>query len=269
MQVNYKQTLSQKYYRQGFTIVELLVVIVTIGILAAITIVGYSGIQQRARDIVLKDDLRNASNQLSMDNVNNGAYPASVIAANNGQGLKASSGTTWQYTYTSVNNSYCITGTNNKSSYFSSTANQMPQAGACPGDVDGGVTNTFTTLTFTSATSAGSRNWQDLASSANGTKLIAGVYGGYLYTSTDSGVTWTQQTAAGSRSWQSLASSADGTKLIAGVYGGYLYTSTDSGVTWTQQMSPGTGAWQTLSSSADGSKVVAGTNGYLYTAVYQ
>lgn len=34
--------------RQGFTIVELLVVIVAIGVLAAITVVSYIGISQRA-----------------------------------------------------------------------------------------------------------------------------------------------------------------------------------------------------------------------------
>ena len=36
--------------QKGFTIVELLIVIVVIGILAAITIVAYNGIQQRARN---------------------------------------------------------------------------------------------------------------------------------------------------------------------------------------------------------------------------
>lgn len=125
--------------RRGFTIVELLIVIVVIGILAAIVIVAYNGVQQRARVAVLKSDLGNASNQLGIDNVNNGTYPASTAAANNGEGLKASPGTTYQYTYTSASNSYCITGTNSGISYFVSTANPIPQAGACPGDVNGGV----------------------------------------------------------------------------------------------------------------------------------
>jgi prepilin-type N-terminal cleavage/methylation domain-containing protein len=40
----------QKKTHLGFTIVELLIVIVVIGILAAITIVAYNGIQQRSRN---------------------------------------------------------------------------------------------------------------------------------------------------------------------------------------------------------------------------
>ena len=42
-------SLSNKIKQQGFTIVELLIVIVVIGILAAITIVAYNGVQNRAK----------------------------------------------------------------------------------------------------------------------------------------------------------------------------------------------------------------------------
>ncbi len=39
---------------KGFTIVELLIVIVIIGILAAITIVAFNGAQQRGRDVLYR-----------------------------------------------------------------------------------------------------------------------------------------------------------------------------------------------------------------------
>lgn len=43
--------------RRGFTIVELLIVIVVIAILAAITVVAYNGIQDRARSAKMKADV--------------------------------------------------------------------------------------------------------------------------------------------------------------------------------------------------------------------
>ena len=46
----------------GFTIVELLIVIVVIGILAAITIVAYNGVQNKANDTAVQADLRNFVN---------------------------------------------------------------------------------------------------------------------------------------------------------------------------------------------------------------
>lgn len=130
---------AEQNTRRGFTIVELLIVIVVIAILAAITILAYSGLQQRAHVAVIQSDTRNAAVQLESDNINNGTYPASAAAANGGAGLKASAGTTYQYTYTSASNSYCLTSTNSAISYFISSTNTTPQPGACPGDVNGGV----------------------------------------------------------------------------------------------------------------------------------
>lgn len=43
--------------KEGFTIVELLIVIVVIGILAAITIVAYNGVQDRAKQSKINSDL--------------------------------------------------------------------------------------------------------------------------------------------------------------------------------------------------------------------
>ena len=73
-------------------------------------------------------------------------------------------------------------------------------------------------------TSAGFQYWRSVASSSDGTKLVAAVYGEFIYTSTDSGVTWTQQTSAGDNTWSAVTSSSDGAKLVAVVYVGYIYT---------------------------------------------
>lgn len=58
----------------GFTIVELLIVIVVIAILAAISIVAYNGIQQRARDTARKSDLASLAKALQFHAVDNGTY---------------------------------------------------------------------------------------------------------------------------------------------------------------------------------------------------
>jgi prepilin-type N-terminal cleavage/methylation domain-containing protein len=66
----------------GFTIVELLIVIVVIGILAAITIVAYNGIQQRAQNSKTTSAVNAYIKGLSIYASDNGAYPASFAATN-------------------------------------------------------------------------------------------------------------------------------------------------------------------------------------------
>ena len=69
-----------KTENHGFTIVELLVVIVVIGILAAITIVSYTGISSKAVAASLQSDLDNNSRLLKMYYVDYGAYPTTMSA---------------------------------------------------------------------------------------------------------------------------------------------------------------------------------------------
>ena len=66
---------------RGFTIVELLIVIVVIGILAAITIVAYNGVQNRATDTTVQSDLNNFAKQLGVYQAENGLYPVTLSSA--------------------------------------------------------------------------------------------------------------------------------------------------------------------------------------------
>lgn len=59
----------------GFTIVELLVVIVVIGILAAITIVSYSGVTAKARETKIVNIVKSYQTALQMYYTESGAYP--------------------------------------------------------------------------------------------------------------------------------------------------------------------------------------------------
>lgn len=70
--------------QSGFTIVELLIVIVVIGILAAIVIVAYNGVLNRANDTTVKNDLENISKQLQLQvaNSSNGVGPSIYTAFN-------------------------------------------------------------------------------------------------------------------------------------------------------------------------------------------
>ena len=134
-------TSDQVLNRRGFTIVELLIVIVVIGILAAITIVAYNGVTQRARVASLSTDLEGATKQLAIDQVTDGAYPVVPAAGYTVATLRASAGTTYQY---AVNNSanpqtFCITATNGTTSYYASSTNNVPTVGACAGQGSGGV----------------------------------------------------------------------------------------------------------------------------------
>lgn len=72
------QTSDQNSKRRGFTIVELLIVIVVIGILAAITIVAYGGIQSRARDSARKADISTLKKALEIYKLDNGRFPAAT-----------------------------------------------------------------------------------------------------------------------------------------------------------------------------------------------
>lgn len=84
-----KRQMVHRKKRKGFTIVELIIVIVVISILAAITIVAYMGIQNRTNDAAIQSDLKNIAKRFELFKVDNGVYPAGTAQLST-LGIKAS-----------------------------------------------------------------------------------------------------------------------------------------------------------------------------------
>ena len=103
--------LAFKKQAAAFTIVELLLVIVIIAILAAVSVVAYVGIQNRAAATTLQSDLRNVATLLGLDKASNGSYPLTLGNISNG-GAAKSVGTTYQYT--SDGTTFCLTSTSDR-----------------------------------------------------------------------------------------------------------------------------------------------------------
>lgn len=73
----------QKSKQQGFTLVELLIVIVVIAILAAISIVAYNGIQNRANNTTAKQTATQIRTKIEAYNTIKSHYPATGTNAQN------------------------------------------------------------------------------------------------------------------------------------------------------------------------------------------
>lgn len=70
--------------QSGFTIIELLIVIVIIAILAAITLVAYNSVQARARDSARTSAVNAIQKALEMYKLDSGTYPNACNSTSSG-----------------------------------------------------------------------------------------------------------------------------------------------------------------------------------------
>lgn len=92
--------------KSGFTLVELLIVIVVIAILVAVTVVAYNGIQARAQDAAVYSDMRQFATAVENYRTINGSYPATL---SNMEELHIQA-TTSAYSKDYDNFAYCVRG---------------------------------------------------------------------------------------------------------------------------------------------------------------
>jgi len=168
MQSSYDRT---KQY-PGFTIVELLIVLVIIGILAALVVVAYNGIQERARASTASSALTQTAKKIALWQVDNpGTAPdcatfISLLSNPSGSTCTGtgvtSHDTAYQYT-AGTNGAYCITATVGPTSYYlNTTTATKPTEGGCNGHGQGGVvpiTNLAVNPSVESDTSGWAARW--------------------------------------------------------------------------------------------------------------
>ena len=122
--------------KPGFTIVELLIVVVVIAILAAITIVAYNGITKRANDSSIQSTLSQAVQKIESYKINNDGtlYPPTLTAAGL-ENLTNTDGRTYAYSISSDSTQFCLALSQSGRTYYSSNISLSPKTGICTAGV--------------------------------------------------------------------------------------------------------------------------------------
>jgi prepilin-type N-terminal cleavage/methylation domain-containing protein len=132
---------TQKWAKQnGFTIVELLIVVVVIAILAAITIVSYNGIQNRAKESAAQSAASQVAKKIALWQVDNpNTVPTRLLDV--GINTSSESSTSFEYSpvSTRADGGWCATVSTTNKSYYITSLNSTPTTGGCPGHAQGGT----------------------------------------------------------------------------------------------------------------------------------
>ena len=224
--------------RNGFTIVELLIVIVVIGILAAVVIVAYNGVQKNATGAVMKETVQSAGTKMKLANASTETYPATLP-----QDLKTPAGIGLALATVSSANEFCINVTAPKYTDLQWNVNQtgVLKTGLCSGAVI-----TASIIGDYSATSAPVTSVKTF----NGTSLsVNGTEANFKITTDEA---WTQQTF----SWDALPNTTQ-----------YEIQTRDPGGTWyNRRLTDGANAYAPPSSGGTSGSIATNSASIVWTS---
>lgn len=221
-----KVMVSRTKQSNGFTIVELLIVVVVIAILAAITIVAYNGVQERTRESSVKNAVQQAHKKILSTKVTTNAQPVSLASI----GVTDTSTVTFGYTLLNNNTESCVWAQSGSKTFSLQEGSEMVE-GDC-GQVVASyyVGHSFTSPAFSRSETQMANNWgagspdaripADVFAAKYRARVIPPETGAYtFYTNTDdnaelivNGQTVIPWTSAGVRDASSTSVS-----LVAGV----------------------------------------------------
>lgn len=114
----------------GFTIVELLIVVMVVGILAAITIVAYNSVIDNGRETKAKATAADIANAVSVHYTRNSGFPTSLSQV----GFESSDDTT--YAYTATTTTFCAGVDIEGVTYYVSSTESKPSKTNCGVDFE-------------------------------------------------------------------------------------------------------------------------------------
>lgn len=169
--------------KRGFTVVELIVVIVVLGILVSVTVVAYSGWRNTTSQNEVKSDLKNVATAMENYINFNNAYPSTIPT-------NFTSSPDVTLTLTSIGDmtkDYCITGQSivntSVTYYYQPSVSTEPVAGTCGGSTPTPPTNptgpTIANLEPNPGLETNTTGWQIVGSSTMARDSTYALTGGW------------------------------------------------------------------------------------------
>lgn len=161
----------------GFTIAELLIVIIVISILATISIVSYTGVQERAARSSADSAITQVSRKLEGYKINNDDYPSQLtdVKVDNNDGI--------DYDYATADGQYCLSATVRGESRSVLSSNTTPSSGDCKRALvkwslssSGMAYDHKNNMLVASASQTGSASSPKVENTGNSAKITAEIY---------------------------------------------------------------------------------------------